>query len=194
MSPASARRCWPKVSPFRWAAAINGCNLPRIYCRRILPGVSIFNQQMGEFRFLDGPVFANVVLADEINRASPKTQAALLECMEERQVTIDGQTRILPGRFSCWPRKTPSNSKAPIRCRNHNSTASCCARASATPIASRNGRSCCGKTGEPAGSVAAGDRRGAASSSCSNPFSAMHVSDTALDYLLKVDCGHPHAS
>ena len=57
-----------------------------------LTGVSAFNQELREFEFKPGPVFANIVLGDEINRASPKTQSALLECMEERQVTVDGAT------------------------------------------------------------------------------------------------------
>jgi len=59
-------------------------------------GTTIFDQKTNEFVFKPGPIFANVVLADEINRASPKTQSALLESMEERRVTFDGQTYILP--------------------------------------------------------------------------------------------------
>jgi len=55
-------------------------------------GVNVFNQRVNEFEFRPGPVFANLLLADEINRASPKTQAALLECMQEQQVTVDGET------------------------------------------------------------------------------------------------------
>src|ERR671934_606106 len=55
-------------------------------------GVNVFNQRSNEFEFRPGPVFANVLLVDEINRASPKTQAALLECMQENQVTVDGVT------------------------------------------------------------------------------------------------------
>src|SRR2546430_935002 len=55
-------------------------------------GVNVFNQRSNEFEFRPGPVFANLLLVDEINRASPKTQAALLECMQEQQVTIDGVT------------------------------------------------------------------------------------------------------
>ncbi|TMG29052.1 MAG: AAA family ATPase, partial [Chloroflexi bacterium] len=55
-------------------------------------GVRAFNQKISDFEFRPGPVFAQIVLADEINRASPKTQSALLEAMEERQVTIDGET------------------------------------------------------------------------------------------------------
>ncbi len=62
-------------------------------------GVSIFRSDDHEFEFRPGPIFANVVIADEINRASPKTQAALLESMQERAVTVDGQTRPLPRPF-----------------------------------------------------------------------------------------------
>lgn len=89
-----------------------GCSYKRLqFTPDLLPsditGVSIFHQQTGEFRFMEGPVFANVVLADEINRASPKTQAALLECMEERQVTVDGQTRHLPAPFFVLATQNP---------------------------------------------------------------------------------------
>jgi len=89
-----------------------GCIFKRLqFTPDLLPsditGVSIFNQQTGEFHFLEGPVFANIVLADEINRASPKTQAALLECMEERQVTIDGVTRQLPKPFFVLATQNP---------------------------------------------------------------------------------------
>ncbi len=62
-------------------------------------GVSIFDRESGKFRFQRGPIFAELVLADEINRASPKAQSALLEAMEERQVTLDGQTMPLPEAF-----------------------------------------------------------------------------------------------
>jgi MoxR-like ATPase len=62
-------------------------------------GVSIFDRETGKFRFQRGPIFAQLVLADEINRASPKAQSALLEAMEERQVTLDGQTMPLPEPF-----------------------------------------------------------------------------------------------
>jgi len=77
-----------------------GCAFRRIqFTPDMLPsdvtGVSIFNQQSREFEFREGPVFAQIVLADEINRATPKTQAALLEAMGERQVTVDGVTRTL---------------------------------------------------------------------------------------------------
>jgi len=62
-------------------------------------GVSIFNQRDGQFQFHEGPVFTNILLADEINRASPRTQSALLEAMGEGQVSVDGERRKLPGLF-----------------------------------------------------------------------------------------------
>ena len=62
-------------------------------------GYNLYRQQSGEFEFIPGPVFANLLLADEINRASPRTQSSLLEAMNERQVTIDGETRELPDPF-----------------------------------------------------------------------------------------------
>jgi MoxR-like ATPase len=62
-------------------------------------GVSVFDQRTSEFAFRPGPVFANIVLADELNRASPRTQSALLECMQERQVTVDGVARPLAAPF-----------------------------------------------------------------------------------------------
>lgn len=63
-------------------------------------GVNVYDQQSQSFEFRSGPVFANVVLGDEINRAPPKTQSALLEAMEEQQVTVDGETRTLPEPFT----------------------------------------------------------------------------------------------
>lgn len=81
-----------------------GCLFKRVqFTPDLLPsditGTSIFNQQNSDFEFREGPVFANIVLADEINRATPKTQSSLLECMEERQVTVDGTTHKLPQPF-----------------------------------------------------------------------------------------------
>ena len=62
-------------------------------------GVSVYERERGEFKFHPGPLFAQLVLADEINRATPKTQSALLEAMAEQQVTIDGESRLLPAPF-----------------------------------------------------------------------------------------------
>jgi MoxR-like ATPase len=81
-----------------------GCSFNRIqFTPDMLPsdvtGVSIFNQKTNEFEYRPGPVMAQVVLTDEINRATPKTQAALLEAMEERQITVDGKTYPLPEPF-----------------------------------------------------------------------------------------------
>ena len=72
-----------------------------------ITGVNIFNQRSNEFEFRPGPVFANILLVDEINRASPKTQAALLECMQERQVTIDGVSYQLPPPFMVMATQNP---------------------------------------------------------------------------------------
>jgi MoxR-like ATPase len=89
-----------------------GCTFRRIqFTPDMLPsdvtGVSIFNQQTREFEFREGPVFAQIVLSDEINRATPKTQAALLEAMEERQVTVDGVTRPLSRPFLVLATQNP---------------------------------------------------------------------------------------
>jgi MoxR-like ATPase len=72
-------------------------------------GVSIFDREQGNFHFHPGPIFAQIVLADEINRATPKTQSALLEAMEERQVTAEGQTRPLPAPFFVIATQNPSH-------------------------------------------------------------------------------------
>jgi MoxR-like ATPase len=86
------------------AGSIRGAVPSRIQCTPDLQptdvtGLSIFNQRERDFEFRPGPIFANVVLVDEINRAMPKTQSALLEAMAERQVTVDGVTRPLPSPF-----------------------------------------------------------------------------------------------
>lgn len=70
-------------------------------------GVSVFNQESREFEFKPGGVFANIVVGDEVNRASPKTQSALLECMEERQVTVDGTTHLLETPFMVVSTQNP---------------------------------------------------------------------------------------
>ena len=89
-----------------------GCHYSRLQCTAdLLPadvtGVTVWDQNAGTFVFRPGPVFANVILVDEINRASPKTQSALLECMEEGQVTVDGETRILPRPFMIIATQNP---------------------------------------------------------------------------------------
>ena len=89
-----------------------GCAFKRIqFTPDLLPsdvtGVTIYNQKSGEFEFRSGPVMAQIVLADEINRATPKTQSALLEAMEERQVTVDGTTYTLPAPFMVMATQNP---------------------------------------------------------------------------------------
>jgi MoxR-like ATPase len=64
-----------------------------------ITGINFYNQKHGEFEFRPGPIIANIVLADEINRATPRTQSALLEAMEERQITVEGETMMLPAPF-----------------------------------------------------------------------------------------------
>src|SRR5690242_13990218 len=94
-------------------ARVLGLSYQRIqFTSDLLPadiiGASIYEQQGGNFRFHPGPVFAQLVLADEVNRASPKTQSALLEAMEERQITMDGQTRPLPVPFFVIATQNPN--------------------------------------------------------------------------------------
>jgi MoxR-like ATPase len=89
-----------------------GVSFKRLQCTPdLLPndvtGVSVFNQQTRQFEFIPGPTFANIVLADEINRATPRTQAALLEAMGERQVTVDGVTRPLARPFMVLATQNP---------------------------------------------------------------------------------------
>ncbi len=73
-----------------------------------LLGVSVFDREANEFRFHPGPIFSHLVLADEVNRATPKAQSALLEAMEERQATVEGETRPLPSPFFVIATQNPS--------------------------------------------------------------------------------------
>jgi MoxR-like ATPase len=89
-----------------------GGSFKRLQCTPdLLPndvtGVSVFNQSNGEFEFRPGPVFVNILLADEINRATPRTQSALLEAMQEQQVSVDGVTRPLPRPFLVMATQNP---------------------------------------------------------------------------------------
>ena len=89
-----------------------GCIFKRIqFTPDLLPtdvtGVSIYNQKTGDFEFREGPIISQLVLADEINRATPKTQSALLEAMEEGQVTVEGVTHILPDPFMVMATQNP---------------------------------------------------------------------------------------
>ncbi len=95
-------------------ARLLGLDFARIqFTSDLLPadiiGVSIFEREQHAFRFLPGPIFSQLLLADEINRASPKTQSALLEAMEEGQITADGQTRTLPQPFFVIATQNPSH-------------------------------------------------------------------------------------
>ena len=96
----------------RALAVSTGCGFSRIqFTPDLLPsdvtGVSIYNQKSGDFEWRPGPIYAQIALADEINRATPKTQSALLEAMEERQITTDGVTRMLPRPFMVMATQNP---------------------------------------------------------------------------------------
>jgi len=95
-------------------ARILGLSFRRIqFTSDLLPadivGVSVFRQGIGEFEFQPGPVFSQLILADEVNRATPKAQSALLEAMEEYQVSVDGQTRLLPEPFFVVATQNPAD-------------------------------------------------------------------------------------
>ena len=101
-----------KTTLARALARSLGGEFRRIQCTPdLLPsdisGITFFNQRRGEFEFRPGPIVAHVVLADEINRATPRTQSALLECMEERQVSTEGETRPLPRPFMVLATQNP---------------------------------------------------------------------------------------
>src|SRR5512136_1977689 len=89
-----------------------GCSFQRVqFTPDLLPsditGVSIFNQKTQEFEYRAGPLMSQIILADEINRAGPRTQSALLEAMEERQITVDGVTHLLPRPFLVLATQNP---------------------------------------------------------------------------------------
>ncbi|MBI2318578.1 MAG: MoxR family ATPase, partial [Betaproteobacteria bacterium] len=95
-------------------ARLLGLNFHRIqFTSDMLPadiiGVSVYDRETGNFKFHSGPIFAQLILADEVNRATPKTQSALLEAMEEHQVTAEGQTRRLPEPFFVVATQNPSH-------------------------------------------------------------------------------------
>ena len=95
-------------------AGVTGLTFGRVQCTSdLLPsditGLSIFNREEGHFTFQPGPIFNNIVLLDEINRAMPRTQSAMLEAMEERRVTIEGVTHLLPEPFMVFATQNPTD-------------------------------------------------------------------------------------
>ena len=109
-----------KTTLVKCLAAALGCESKRIqFTPDLLPsdvtGMNIFDRQSGGFRRLRGPVVTNLLLADELNRAIPRTQSALLEAMEERQVTIDGETEPLPAPFFVMATQNPVESESTFR-------------------------------------------------------------------------------
>ena len=105
------------------------CSVRRVqFTPDLLPsditGVSVFNQETRDFEFKPGGIFANIVVGDEINRASPKTQSALLESMEERQVSVDGTTYRLESAFMVVATQNPIEMEGTTRCLRHSETGS----------------------------------------------------------------------
>jgi len=101
-----------KTTLVKFFAQISGLEFRRIqFTNDLLPsdvlGTNIFNKESGTFSFKKGPIFGELILADELNRASPKSQSSLLEVMEEKQVTIDGETHLLPDQFSLFATQNP---------------------------------------------------------------------------------------
>ena len=133
-----------KTTLIKTLAAVSGCRSKRIqFVPDLLPadilGMNIYDRNRGEFRRLPGPVFTNLLLADEINRAVPRTQSALLEAMEERQVTIDGETLPLPTPFVVMATQNPVESESTFRLPPPRWTAFSSASPWATPPLRRSG-------------------------------------------------------
>jgi MoxR-like ATPase len=106
-----------------------GCSFQRIqFTSDLLPsdliGVSVYRSETQEFVFKEGPLFHQLILADEINRTSPRTQSALLEAMNEGQISIDHHTHRLPRPFMVLATQNPREYHGTFRCRNRSSTAS----------------------------------------------------------------------
>ncbi len=109
-----------KTTLVKTLSKVLGCDSRRVqFTPDLLPsdivGMRIYDQQRGQFQLMEGPVMTNLLLADEINRAIPRTQSALLESMEERQVTIDGQTHRLPSPFLVMATQNPVESESTFR-------------------------------------------------------------------------------
>ena len=126
-----------------------GCSFKRIqFTPDLLPsditGSQILDQRTREFVFRPGPLFASIVLADEINRATPRTQSALLEAMEERQVTADGATLPMPRPFLVLATQNPIALEGTFPCPKRSLTGSSCEWGWAIPARWRKRRSCCG--------------------------------------------------
>ena len=105
--PAPARPCWRGRSPRPSRPRRRGSSAPPTCCPSDITGSSVVDMTTREFKFRAGPVFTNILLADEINRATPKTQSALLEAMQERRVSVDGVTHPLPKPFLLLATQNP---------------------------------------------------------------------------------------
>jgi MoxR-like ATPase len=113
-------------------------------------GLSIYNQRSGHFEWNAGPIFSNVVLADEINRATPKTQSALLEAMAEEQITVEGTSRPLPLPFMVVATQNPTEHHGTYPLPNRSSTGLCCVCTSVSEPGGRARNSARPRTRNPA--------------------------------------------
>ena len=125
------------------ARSIDGATTARIQCTPDLQptdvtGLSVYDQRERVFEFQPGPAFTNILLVDEINRAMPRTQSALLEAMAERQITVDGESRACRARSSSSRRRTRSTTRVSSRSPRRSSTASSSRRCSATRSPTRS--------------------------------------------------------
>ena len=146
-------------------------------------GSSIWNQRDGDFEFRPGPIFTNLLLSDEINRAPPKTQAALLEAMQERQVTIEGVTHASSRRSSSSRRRTRSSTRGRTRFPRRSSIASSCARRSATRAARARWTSSHGaSSASPTTSSSARSSIARRSSPCRRAIERVHVATSVQEY------------
>ena len=186
--PAPARRRWPRPSPTRSRARGGASSSRPTCCRPTSPAGSIYDQSHGTFDFRPGPVFANVVLADEINRASPKTQSALLEVMEERQVTVDGVGTHVPRPFVVIATQNPIEQEGTYRAaRGPARPLPAAHRRSATPTTTHEVEPCCACD---RGRRRRGSRRRSCRCDEAQTMIAIarsaHVDDTIHDYVVRI--------
>ncbi len=151
-----------------------------------ITGSNVFDEATGEFEFQPGPVFANVVLADEINRAPPKTQAALLEAMGEKQVTVDGVTHDLPSRSLSSPRRTPSNRRGRSACPRRSGIASSSRPRSGIPTSAANANSSTGGPTGPHRHRASPRHRRRAAAGAPRTVESVTVDGTLRDYVVEL--------
>ena len=167
------------------------CSFQRVqFTSDMLPsdvlGISIYSAIEQQFEFKRGPIFTNVLLADEINRTTPKTQSALLEAMNEGQVTVDSHSYSLPQPFLVIATQNPVEHHGPIRCPSRSSIASSCGCGWDIPTTNPSAKSCARKAGlrnwkSRAGPVAAADVL-----EMQHAVTQVRVDDSLVSYVLAI--------